>query len=333
MWQFLVRHNVDEVVTIVLVLALLLAGWVWRASRPLSKKPPRMVTIGQDGQNTVSTQAPPKIIWTFWHDAQVPEVVFRCIAGWRQLNPHYQVHLVTVDSMHAWLDEIPSNLADYEITKQADWLRLALLAQYGGVWIDASIIMTRPLDSWLPALFKQQQGSYVGFYLERYNSDPTYPLIENWFIAACPGDPFIRDWLQLFRTEVIDQGTEHYLNKLRQAGVLDRYRQQFSNPSYHTMHVAAQQLLHRDDAEQRYGLTLLRAEDMAFKLQHASAWRRRRLFWRLLMLRDRHLPPLIKLRGGERRKLEWYLQRHWYRRHSTVGRYLMNPPASSDAKG
>lgn len=309
------------VVVIVSILIMLVAWWVYRSSKPLSSTSLEMRTWG----NGPCLEGDlPKLIWTFWHDDQPPELVQRCIQNWRKQNPDYQITLVTAATLSDYVDAVPSSLTAVHVTKQADWLRMALLEKYGGVWLDASIILAQPLEQWLRPHFTEHKASFVGFYLQRHATESEYPLIENWFMAAKPGDAFIRDWLHLFTTEVINSGTESYLNKLRQAGQLQRFCQGFTTPEYHTMHVAGQQLLHQNNATECYRLNLLRAEDYGFKLQAASQWRRRRLYWRLLVRCDEHLPPLIKLRGGERRKLDFYLRHNLYGKNSLFARLLYN---------
>lgn len=309
--------------------------WLWQQTRPLPSSEQQVKIFGGAGQTSApptktaaisghpnSQDLPlPKIIWSYWHDNNPPMVVKTCIAGWQKLNPEYQIHLVTADSITLFIDHIPANLTQHHVTKQADWLRLALLEKYGGVWLDASIILTQPLSSWLEKFF--QQGSFFGFYLDRNYQDFSLPLLENWFIAAKPGDPFIKDWFRSFQTEVIEKGTEHYLAALKRSGRFKALTANIDTPDYHTMHVMAQQLLSEQGAAEKYNLTLWRAEDSAYKLHVASHWRRKRLYWRLLFLKlPQFMPPLIKLRGGERRKLEPYLQRGWYRQNSIAGHFL-----------
>lgn len=303
---------------LLLLLVAITGFWLWQASKPVAETKPMMHSFGA---GTSQVEPLPKIIWSYWHDNAPPLVVQQCLAGWQTLNPEYQIHLVNADTIKDFIDDIPANLHQHHVTKQADWLRLALLAKYGGLWLDASIILTKPLSQWLETYL--QQGSFFGFYLERNCKDFSIPLLENWLIAAKPHDPFIQDWFQVFETEVIEKGTSHYLEQLKADKKLQTLTVNIDTPDYHTMHVVAQQLLLQDNAPSKYALTLMRAEDSAYRLHTASQWRRKRLYWRLLLLKvPSALPPLIKLRGGERKKLEPYLQRGWYRANSIAGQFL-----------
>lgn len=296
-----------------------LGYWLLRVSKRLPETALTEICWG----SAAKEYAPlPKQIWTFWHDSHPPQVVRECIAGWQRLNPDYQITLVTRDSIGQYINNLPTNFTEVHITKQADWLRLALLEKYGGIWLDSSILLTQSLDSWLSRYSSESNNSFIGFYLARHNTDASSPLLENWFLAAKQGDPFIKDWFAAFNHNTFELGTDRYLQQLRQQGKLATYQQGFDTPEYHTMHVMAQELLHAPAAQSKYRLTLIKAEDLAFKLQHYSQWRRRRLFWRLLVGNDPNAPALIKLRGGERRKLEWYLKHKLYARNSLIGQQL-----------
>ncbi len=322
MITFFETNYLDEVTQLVALLTVIFLLWCFRASKSL---PSNQMTIRSVGRKSPSTGFDniPSLIWTYWHDENPPLVVQLCLENWKRFNPDYQITMVTAATIGQYIDDVPSNLGTLHVTKQSDWLRLALLQKYGGVWLDASIILTEPLDNWLVPILNSSQSSFFAFHLERYNVDKRYPLIENWFLAAKVDDPFIRDWISVFRTKVIDEGTENYIHGLEKANLLSQYAQRVGSPYYHTMHIVAQQLIQQPGAESNYYLILGKAEDSAFKLQANSGWRRLRLFWRLLILRDKNLPPLIKLRGGERRKLEWYLSRRLYLKTSTIAYYLM----------
>lgn len=72
---------------------------------------------------------------------------------------------------------------------KADILRLYLLSQYGGIWVDATTFCLSPLDEWLPESFK---ACHLFNFKQKDNL--TRP-IEAWFIAAPKGAPIINDVL------------------------------------------------------------------------------------------------------------------------------------------
>lgn len=277
-------------------------------------------------QRADTAQEIPRTIWSYWHTTDVPDVVQRCTDNWRKLNPDFQVHLLNASTLHQYLPEIPHKLTRLQAPKQSDWIRLALLERHGGIWLDSSLFLTQPLE-WVLQKQQQERVDFLGYYLDRYTTDAHYPVIDSWFLAAPPSTAFIKNWLNIFTTEVVEKDTEHYLRKLIDSGRYETLAQRVGDPAYHTVHVAAQDAI--QSATETYRLLLLRAEDGPYAFHLQSAWKRKRLYARLLAHpRPTSMPPLIKLRGGERRKLSFYLKWGLFRRDSIVGCYL--PALSSE---
>lgn len=316
------------VLLVVFVAALLVVLWLIRNSRVQAVPKPQEVVLG-DAQ-LPTEPAIPRTIWTYWHAATPPYVVQRCIAGWQRLNPDYQVHVLHPGNVAEFLPNVPESLGRLNIAKQTDWIRLALLHRYGGMWLDASIILTQPLN-WVERERREEQAEFVGFYLEGYTTRAAFPVVESWFLAALPGSVFIRQWLERFEAAAIVGETADYLAQLQQQGRYEALTQKIGDPSYHTIHVVAQDVLQSQssgDAAMR--LCLLRAEDTAYWLHLQSGWKRRPLFAKLLWTPgDASVwPPLVKLRGGERTKLNAWLVKKHYREGSLVERFLAEPQAS-----
>lgn len=280
-----------------------------------------------------SDKSIPPVIWTYWHSPQLPLVVEHCIAGWQRLNPDHTIHILHADNLTDYIDDIPQHLDRLGIAKQTDWIRLELLHRYGGIWLDSSIILTQPL-SWVEQQRASTQAEFVGFFLQGYTTNPNYPVIESWFLATAPNSRFIADWLALFHREAIEGETSDYLTSLRTDNRYAALTQAISDPAYHTIHVAAQDVIQRAPAvDSPYHLHLLRAEDSAFWLHVQANWKRRPLYLRLLAATEQELPPLIKLRGGERHKLEPYLRHQFFRHNSPAARYLSSLPKRNTHTG
>lgn len=125
----------------------------------------------------------PRRIFLFWDTGydEAPELCQACIDSWRDQNPGWQVEVLDSGAITGILDrtEFP---ADMKPAAFADMLRVHLLAQHGGVWADATVYCTRPLDDWLPMLFNQSEL----FFFSRPGKDR---IVSSWFIAARAGSP------------------------------------------------------------------------------------------------------------------------------------------------
>lgn len=114
-----------------------------------------------------------KIIWQYWGQgidgAELPEVVKLCFGSVDRYKGDYEVIRLSDETVKDYL-ELPSFVYQklhnntFSRTFFSDLLRLALLKTYGGVWLDATILLT----SQLPAKFAQ--ANY--FMYQRDDNEP-----------------------------------------------------------------------------------------------------------------------------------------------------------------
>jgi hypothetical protein len=307
----------------IILLCLLVLGlnWWWWHRAESVESTPRFEVFGDADTAGVAEKGVPRILWTYWHSGEPPLVVRRCLTSWQAHNPGYVVNLVTEQNLSQFVDmkEVPAAFAHTWPARQSDWLRLYLLYRYGGIWLDASIFLTGPID-WLIETQARDGSEYVGFYLERATSRADCPIIDSWCMAAPIGSRFVRNWYRELTDRAMALGDQAYLDELASRRVLDKIVQKLTDPAYLIIHVTGQVVLHDQG---RYRISLTRAEDSAYFYQQRSGWKRGWFYVRLLLLKQpRRAPALVKLRGGERRKLEGYLRWRFYRNDSLAGGHL-----------
>ncbi len=282
---------------------------------------PHKITTGKT--NTESVSEIPRIIWTYWHEPAQPNLVTLCQNNWRQYAPDHEVRVLNKNKLHTWLPAecIPTFFNALPNYRQADWIRLRLLSLYGGIWIDASIILTESLD-WVHKAQKNEESEYVGFYIDLFTNRPKQPIVENWFMAATNNSNFIRKLSHEFN-HAIEIGEQFYLEELRESGSFERIIQRLTKKmqTYLIMHVAASKVL--DEGNDSYRLTLYRAEDTALAFHTLLAWRKSKLHIKLALTPcPKKIPFLVKLRGGERKYIDNYLSKGWYYKGSLLAKFL-----------
>lgn len=97
-----------------------------------------------------------KIIWQYWgqglRNSELPDVVRMCFNSVDKYKEDYRVIRLNDDTLKQYLDfpefvwEKMKNPA-FERVFFSDLIRLALLKVYGGVWLDATILLTGPLPA------------------------------------------------------------------------------------------------------------------------------------------------------------------------------------------
>lgn len=309
----------------VLVAGLLLREFatVARAHAPVQT---RVVFVGDSAP--ACTAEIPKVIWTYWQAAPPSAFIQACIANWGRFAPNHEVRLLDRSSAAQWLPALRADFDELPAYRQADWLRVQLLARHGGVWMDASTLLSRDLG-WLHDLRARRQAEYVGFYIDRYTTRPELPMVENWFMASVPGGGFVTALAAAF-DRALAEGAEPLLQRLRAEGrhaaVVQGLTEDFQR--YLLMHVAAAELLDREPEAHR--LALLRAEDGPYAWLAAVGWRKRHLYARLALTHSpTRLPALVKLRSGDRAVVE----RNWLKRRWLAGSALIELLGKPDDHG
>ena len=127
------------------------------------------------------TASPP--IWMYWHQGwdNAPRLVRACRDTWLRLNPDHQLHQLDQHSVREYVRPHPGIAADrpdITVQKWSALARLNLLANHGGVWVDATVACVQPLNTWLDV---SSESPFFAF----GNPGPDR-LMSNWFIAADP---------------------------------------------------------------------------------------------------------------------------------------------------
>ena len=133
----------------------------------------------------------PKIIWIFWYQGiqEAPNIVKTCILSWKLHHLDYDLKILNEKTIHDHIT-IPNFITikrkDFNYQEYANFVRLALLKKYGGIWVDANIYCFQSLDNWLPALLNENVFLLQSNFGDRLNV--------NWFIAATPNHYLINEW-------------------------------------------------------------------------------------------------------------------------------------------
>lgn len=142
-----------------------------------------------------------KIIWQYWHQGEenAPLLIKKCFESVKKFHPDYEVKILSFDTINEYV-KLPSKY--YELLKKgkipiaifSDILRLYLLRQYGGIWIDSTIYLTNRLgDDILNSDFMVMQ------------KDVKTDAAEN--IMSCF---FVRSKSNVFLLELIKNSIENY---------------------------------------------------------------------------------------------------------------------------
>ncbi len=169
----------------------------------------RLATLPYCTDYAVSDTSPgdPGPVWQYWGQGfkYAPAIVQRCV-GTVKDHIGTRSYISINDNNILEYIQLPSSIFAKRhtigYTQFSDFLRLCLLAQYGGTWIDATIY----LSSSIPTAIT----SAPIFFFSR-NADPF--LISSWFIHASRGHPIILSLLhaQLKYYALFDRPSHYFM--------------------------------------------------------------------------------------------------------------------------
>jgi hypothetical protein len=249
---------------------------------------------------TVRPYEIPRIIWCHWNsEASIPLSVRAILAQRRAVHPDWEIRLVTDATITDWLPAPTVDLSKLRPEHRSDWLRLALLERYGGVWMDASIVTNQSITPiWDAAT--AAQADYCGFWIEATTTRPEFPVIENWFIMVPRGSRVLRRWRIEFE-HVLQIGFPAYKKELVTRGIDCQriYNAEDPDDVYLTQHAAMQAVL-QCSPDRDANFLLMLAEDTMFRIHSECNWQSECMREAFHDKARVDAIPYIKLRGGDR---------------------------------
>jgi hypothetical protein len=220
----------------------------------------------------------PKKIWIFWDNETLPKDIkliydnnIKILDGWdiKMLNNNNVKDYIDVDSF-------PNNYKNAGPAHKSDLIRLKLLEKYGGVWMDAGIIINSKDE--LEKLHKdtlENQYELTAFTLDEKDANYTYhQYIENWFLIAPQNSNVISIWLKEFEN-AFTIGFDEYTNYIKAKPNIKLCSR--LDTTYLTQHRALQVALQTNPTNtitnSNHKLLLLNSEEYMFKLMKNCDWK------------------------------------------------------------
>lgn len=157
-----------------------------------------------------------KIIWMYWAQGwdNAPDLVQKCRRSWESFNPDYKVIALDDLTVGEYLNipfEIRVNRPDITVQKISNLIRIGVLAKHGGVWADATLMFSKPLQDWLPEYFSTEFFAFRNPGRDR--------MFSSWFMASEPGNKLSE---QLFDEYSTFLSTNSFTNQNNFKGLLLR---------------------------------------------------------------------------------------------------------------
>lgn len=145
-----------------------------------------------------------KNIFCFWNDKFLPPLINECVKKIKYKMPEWTIILLNDKTIFELINksDLPVNLPSLNIQAKTDWYRLYLLYNYGGLWLDISIVLNDPEE--INKMYKKvaYENIDIGcFSLEKhsfYFNNNKYVCIENSCLLTKAKNSIIKLWLYEF---------------------------------------------------------------------------------------------------------------------------------------
>jgi len=128
----------------------------------------------------------PRNIYTYWdHIETMTPVIKNCIKSWYSLHPFYNIHVITDNNINEYLPHL--KLTD-SYRYNSELIRLSILAEKGGIWIDPSVHLTMNVD-WVHSYLHYEQSELITF-----QKQSKCPVIDPFLIACKTNSSFMKRW-------------------------------------------------------------------------------------------------------------------------------------------
>ena len=92
----------------------------------------------------------PKIIWTYWDNPIIPQYIQDCLNTWKiHCKNNWSINILNKNTIKLFLKEnvdYPAKIWENIAQQQSDMFGVALVNKYGGIYMDANIIMQKSID-------------------------------------------------------------------------------------------------------------------------------------------------------------------------------------------
>lgn len=214
----------------------------------------------------------PKRIWVYW-EGERSDFLETCLFSIKKFNLDYDVVVLNERNLVDYCSLDWSIYANLTPQLKSDLLRLYLIYHYGGIWLDASILVYRNFN-WIQQLLKDHHVDSFAYYREQNTINKNYPIIETWLIASKAKHPFFKSWFDEL-SRVVSTGINIYLEQLKKEQDIKEITQNIGikKLDYFIVFVVCQTVMRNVDPS----MVLINCDANVFSFQVKNNWLRARL--------------------------------------------------------
>jgi len=214
----------------------------------------------------------PKVIYCFWHDSD-DKLMNAFVNNWKKkLSNDWKIIFINNDNINNYVSkEFLQKYSDLETFRFSDFLRLELLKNNGGVWMDISTALVNGnfLNQYYEEMIENKYDICIYEFKARTVVE-SEPYLENWFFMAPKNSKFIIDLYNEFERGRKMDFVIYKRDVLKSSGInLKNTIKNDENYTYLMQHAIIHYLLKIGN---KYNINKKVADDSFFKLHNLVSW-------------------------------------------------------------
>ena len=247
----------------------------------------------------------PYNIFFYWDNLENNSIIYYFIKHIKQQfnNTQWKVFFITKSNVHKYVDSnFIQKFGKLNAVRFSDFLRLKLLYDYGGLWIDVSTIIIKPsfIDKFRTKIMKYKCDVLL-FEFKTHTKNKMFPYLENWFIMAPKHSIFIKDLYDYFEKSYDMGFYEFKKNILIHSGLDLSNTIKYGKSTYHMQHALIHYMLLKN--RNKYNICIEDADQSMFKAQNHVSWNHEELIKYIINNQDWNNYYAIKLTGNSRKAI------------------------------
>ena len=296
------KYNIKNIIIFIIILVCVYIVYKYNTNtEPFSNASIRPIINTNDTTEYIL----PKRIYTFYDNPT--DIIKAHYDTWKRKLPDWEIILIDNSNLydivdHAFIDKY----VKLDSIKFSDFLRVYLLKENGGVWLDGGIFITSPfLNQYYNEMINNKYDSCLYEYTIKSvkHNNKLIPHIDNWFMMSKKNSKYMTDVFNEF-TKAYEIGFLNYkknvliANNINLTNTIGRNE----NDIYLMQHAIGQYLMYINGVDY-YNINKKVAEESMFYLQQINKWNSQYLINDIINRIDWTNLYAVKLIGSNRKAI------------------------------
>jgi hypothetical protein len=216
----------------------------------------------------------PKKIYSYYDEPN--DIIQTHYNTWKKKYPGWEIILINNKNLYEMVDnKFIEKYVKLDSIKFSDFLRVYLLKENGGVWLDGGIfVINNFLDKYYDEMIKNKYDVCLYEFTIKTvkHNNKKIPHLDNWFMMSKKNSKYMNDLFNEF-TKAYEMGFIKYKknilekNNMNLVNTINRYE----NDIYLMQHAISQYIIYKNGFN-TYNINLKIAEESMFYLQQLHNW-------------------------------------------------------------